>query len=508
MPPPPPPVLHAIPSPGAHNLYAPSGSQAYYDQQNSCFVPPIQSSETNNIRQHIPAYTPPVVSAVQTPPSQSAPSCQPTPNQIFTNMFKPDSASPASASQPAAPPPTSSAPAPANSSTSSGQQDPISLFFSMLQNACVAATSTQPSSQIKDPEARMAKALEELRACPVKVPEGLDDRDAVLHAARFLGGPTCSLQHQWLLAREIHGLDGVTPLSGYDTDALGISGCVTSRGWLEIHNPANPHLKLKYFSSSNVGSTALSSRRFTLADGENSVDINESFKELMHMEDLRSAVHTLMKAMSLALPWNYSVSALESFLFGSSYCADKTSHWPNRAKELSDFVDHVLHSNARRWTTRQPFLDATTLRPVFETWVASRPAGRLVPSDTEKEDQPKTESSSWFSSWKRRGNRGGKSSNNNSNGSGGQSNSGSSSHGSSGGGGGSGGGGLSTARDWSGSFRDLCRRYNSHSGCSNSHRNCTTGSNGSGSRLFHFCSFKKGPHKPCGGTHPEVKHNK
>jgi hypothetical protein len=219
----------------------------------------------------------------------------------------------------------------------------------------------------------MAKALEELRACPVKIPEGLDDRDAVLHAARFLGGPTGSLQHLWLLAREIHRLDGVTPLS----DALGISGCVTSRGWLEIHNPANPHLKLKYFSSSNVGSTSLSSRRFTLADGENSVDKNESFKELMHMEDLRSAVHTLMKAMSLALPWNYLVSALESFLFGLSYCNDRTSHWPNRAKELSDFVDHVLHSNARRWATRQHFLDVTTLRPVFETWVASsRPTQR------------------------------------------------------------------------------------------------------------------------------------
>jgi uncharacterized membrane protein YgcG len=307
-----------------------------------------------------------------------------------------------------------------------------------------------------------------------------------------------------LLAREIHGLDGVTPLSGYDTDALGISGCVTSRGWLEIHNPANPHLKLKYFSSSNVGSTALSSRRFTLADGENSVDINESFKELMHMEDLKSAVHTLMKAMSLALPWNYSVSALESFLFGSTYCHDRTSHWPNRAKELSDFVDHVLHSNARRWATRQHFLDVTTLRPIFETWVASRPAGRLIATDTEKEDQPKAESSNW-NSWKRRGSRGGKynSYNNNSNGGGGHSNSNSSA---SGNGGGGSGGGLSTARDWSGTFKDLCRRYNSHSGCSNSHRNCTTGSNGSGTRLFHFCTYKKGPNKPCGGTHPEVKH--
>ena len=150
----------------------------------------------------------------------------------------------------------------------------------------------------------MSKALEELRAHPVSIPAGLDDRSAVLHAARFLGGAACSLQHQWLLARELLGLTGVTPLASYDVDTLGIAGCVTTRGWLEIHNPANPHLKLKYFSSSNVGSTALSSRRLTLVEGDNSVDINESFRELLHMEDFKQAVHTLMKAMSLALPWN------------------------------------------------------------------------------------------------------------------------------------------------------------------------------------------------------------
>jgi len=178
-----------------------------------------------------------------------------------------------------------------------GPSDPLAQFLSALQSAYVASNSGQSanSASIRDPEARMAKALEELRQNPVQIPAGVDDRAAVMHAARFLGGPTCSLQHQWLIAREIHGLDGVTPLAGYDTDALGISGCVTSRGWLEIHNPANPHLKLKYFSSSNVGSTAVSSRRLTLAEGENSVDINESFRDLAHMEDLKTSVHTLMK---------------------------------------------------------------------------------------------------------------------------------------------------------------------------------------------------------------------
>jgi hypothetical protein len=58
----------------------------------------------------------------------------------------------------------------------------------------------------------MTKALEELHTCPVKIPEGLDERDAVLHSAQSLGGPTCSLQHQWLL--EIYGLEGVRPLFG------------------------------------------------------------------------------------------------------------------------------------------------------------------------------------------------------------------------------------------------------------------------------------------------------
>ncbi len=57
----------------------------------------------------------------------------------------------------------------------------------------------------------MAKAPEELHTCPVKIPEGLDERDAVLHSTQSLGDPLAN------------------------TNALGISGYVTSRGWSEIH---------------------------------------------------------------------------------------------------------------------------------------------------------------------------------------------------------------------------------------------------------------------------------
>jgi len=398
-------------------------------------------------------------------------------------------------------------------------QDPLSQFMQMMQSIYTAANSNQSgSSQPRDPEARMAQALEELRNNPVSIPPGVDDRSAILHAARFLGGAACSLQYQWLVARELLGLNGVTPLAGYDADSLGIAGCVTSRGWLELHNPANPHLKLKYFSASNVGSTSVSSRRLTLVEGDNSVDINESFRDVMQMEDFKQSVHTMMKAMSLTMPWNYTVSALESFLFGSTNCAERTASWPNRAKELADFVDHVLHTNSKRWVTRQHFLDAVQLRPVFEAWLSSRPAGRMTIRDNTPAFEPNNTHFGGRGGHGGRGGRGGGRFYYGGGSSGGYSGSGggpshtntnvasatsaathNASHNSSGGNSGSGGG------QWSGTFRDLCRRWNTGT-CANSHRQCTTGANGSGTRLYHFCSYKKNNGRPCGGTHPESRH--
>jgi hypothetical protein len=93
-----------------------------------------------------------------------------------------------------------------------------------------------------------------------------------------------------------------------------------------MHNPANPNLKLKHFSSTNVGSSSLSSRRITLAEGDHAVDINESFRELEHMADFKAALRVDMKAMTIVLPFNHSISAIESFMDSSVYCTEKTVH--------------------------------------------------------------------------------------------------------------------------------------------------------------------------------------
>jgi hypothetical protein len=98
------------------------------------------------------------------------------------------------------------------------------------------------------------------------------------------------------------------------------------------------------------------------------------------MADFKAALRVAMKAMTIVLPFNHSVSAIESFMENSVYCAEKTAHLSDkeRAQELTAFVDHVFHTNSRRWVAKQGFLTATELAPVFQSWIGSRPAGRLA----------------------------------------------------------------------------------------------------------------------------------
>jgi hypothetical protein len=134
-----------------------------------------------------------------------------------------------------------------NQPTAPQDLSPANQFAQMIQMLASGLNNTQQPSA-RDPETRMARALEELRANPVQVPAGIDDRFENLHIGRFLGGAVTNQQRKWLIARELYGLTGITPLTGYDLDTIGIAGCVTTRGILEIQNPANPNMKLKYFS--------------------------------------------------------------------------------------------------------------------------------------------------------------------------------------------------------------------------------------------------------------------
>jgi uncharacterized membrane protein YgcG len=339
----------------------------------------------------------------------------------------------------------------------------------------------------RDPETKMAKALEDLRANPVFIPEGYDDRCENLHPARFLGGAVIAQQKKWHIARQLYGLGGVTAITGFDFDTLGIAGCITTRGIVEMQNPANPHLKLKFFSSTNVGSSALSSRRLTLADGDQAIDINESLRDLVTMDDFKMALMNASKAMHIIFPWNHTIDMLEVFFAHNNHCVEKTGHLSDRAAELTAFVDHVFHTNSRKWVNDQDFLDATTLPAAFASWIGSRPAGRVAAAAAMRVTDGKNDGGA--AKRKNRGNRG----------QGGGSYGGSSSSYTGSGASASGGNSGSQNRP------ELCRWFNLGM-CKNPKHGCTAGLNGTGHKLLHECSHKNSSGRLCRGNHPEIHH--
>ncbi len=94
-----------------------------------------------------------------------------------------------------------------------------------------------------------------LRDSPTEIAGGWDDKSQVLHPARFLGGAACSAKKLWREVREVIPLEGIPSLSNYDLTSIGLGGCITMRGFKEMHNPGSPHITLKLFSSSNMGSS-------------------------------------------------------------------------------------------------------------------------------------------------------------------------------------------------------------------------------------------------------------
>jgi hypothetical protein len=325
-----------------------------------------------------------------------------------------------------------------------------------------------------NPEARMAKALDELRASPTFFEAGSDDCSYALHPARFLAGPVCSVRQLWLTAREVIGLGPLVALSGYDLESLGLDGCVTTKGWQLIHDPANPGLKLKYFSSVNVGSSSLNTKRLTLTDGDSAIDVSDSLREILSLEDFKNALRTLSKAMHLALPWNHSINAIEGFMQATNFCAKELNSYSNRPHLLAVFTDHILNANSKRWVNKQEFLGAADLRPFYDQWAGSRSLNVLSAraSDSVGTDDNQTRNKS--SQQRRKGpykdfqHSGGK-------------------------------------ENADRKEPEICRRYNAGT-CPNSHRDCTSGHNGTGVKLLHLCSFEDRRGRVCRGKHAKPEH--
>jgi hypothetical protein len=91
--------------------------------------------------------------------------------------------------------------------------------------------------QARDVEDKLTFNMDLISNSKLEVKAGQDDRYKNLHTCRFLAAPVCTAKELWLHARVVLGPAGLPMVSCFDMAAVGLAGCVTSRGWIEIHNP-------------------------------------------------------------------------------------------------------------------------------------------------------------------------------------------------------------------------------------------------------------------------------
>jgi len=266
-------------------------------------------------------------------------------------------------------------------------QPPMNLAEVAAQAAAAAAAHmglAGPGARDDDPGVAMARSLEKLRDQPVLVEAGEDDRADRLHPARFLGGAVCSAKKLWRTAREVLGLEGIPPLANYDMAAIGLMGCVTARAWKELHNPGSMNNTVKLYSPSNMTSSTGSTKRLSLVDGDRSINVGESLKEISDLEELKLAVRAMCRAAQFALPWNQSYNAIEGFLQSSHWGSSDLSGRSNRAVLLADFVNYILGLNAQAWQQKEDFRSSGEIKVLWGEWFGSRPASLLSAAKTEQ----------------------------------------------------------------------------------------------------------------------------
>ena len=254
---------------------------------------------------------------------------------------------------------------------------PVSAMF-QLNTALAKEKKTSEKLGINS---RLAKNSKKSARSPATVEKGQDNRKDILHPARFLGGASCNLTELWDAARRNIGEEGILPLGNYDLDTIGCGGCVTPKGWAELHNPSSQELKLKWFHLPNAAIGNNSSKK---NEGE---DSGESVKEIADLDSFKMALNTVREAMASALPWNRSVSAITGLMVNTNYLQEDLMGNSKRATILTEFVDYIFSRNALNWENGQPFLSTDELTHVWANWKCKRGITAKQPEKLKKEKE-------------------------------------------------------------------------------------------------------------------------
>jgi len=90
------------------------------------------------------------------------------------------------------------------------------------------------------------------------------------------------------------------------------------------------------------------------------------------LEEFKTAFRALRVARHFSLPWDFSIIALESFLYNSNFCAADLQSNGQRSQVLTAFVNYVLGLNAQRWTRQMNFLDTGEIENLWPSFFRTR----------------------------------------------------------------------------------------------------------------------------------------
>jgi hypothetical protein len=79
--------------------------------------------------------------------------------------------------------------------------------------------------------------------------------------------------------------------------------------------------------------------------------------------------------------WNFSITALESFLINNDFLSEKVPCGTRGISILSSFCDHVFLLNSLAWRGKKPFLGVVDLGSVWSSWAP----GHLALGEAPKE---------------------------------------------------------------------------------------------------------------------------
>jgi hypothetical protein len=156
-------------------------------------------------------------------------------------------------------------------------------------------------------------------------------------------------------------------------NAVGLSGYVSSAGWVNLHNPASSKLSIRQFNINNCSARA----------GKKN---SEAEEDMLEIGEFKLALRAMRTAMAFVMPWNFSIMALEGFFLQSNYCAQDLANVERKAWILTKFCDYALSQNADRWRDAEPFLSTGDLKSAWAAFYGAQPQSVLAKAKKQEQN--------------------------------------------------------------------------------------------------------------------------